>query len=332
MIIRRWTNESRAKKQEKDSATIFSFKHLPSARQAFSCILFNMNNLKKPGRVKKSHTWHRYQVEITEPFIPDQRKLSIYMDVCGFQKKLTPNGVELPIPFLFAAPLPLVAPIVSHKKFPCKPAFSGLIHMGQTIRMLQPIPSQAQIRIAADIFEGKHTDRGFELQAKVCIYLAQQKKEDEVLVADGISSFLLSAKRGVKKGDEKQSDTVANPTKTTEFSFAKNAGRKYAPGTGDYNPIHLHPLGAKLLAGYKRGAIAHGFYSISKCVASLGDRTPAYPVVVTATLDKPCYLPSKVVMLERQTSTAAVDFELWSADRKFRHLVASMKHEPGLTL
>ena len=40
--------------------------------------------------------------------------------------------------------------------------------------------------------------------------------------------------------------------------------------SGDHNPIHLHPLTAKAL-GYPR-QLAHGMWSLARCVAALENR------------------------------------------------------------
>ena len=50
-------------------------------------------------------------------------------------------------------------------------------------------------------------------------------------------------------------------------SLAKDLGRRYAAISGDYNPIHLGALSAKLF-GFKQ-AIAHGMWSKARCLAAL---------------------------------------------------------------
>ena len=54
--------------------------------------------------------------------------------------------------------------------------------------------------------------------------------------------------------------------------MGKDVGRRYAKVSGDVNPIHLHPLGARLF-GF-RGAIAHGMWTKARCLAALQSRVP----------------------------------------------------------
>jgi acyl dehydratase len=74
--------------------------------------------------------------------------------------------------------------------------------------------------------------------------------------------------------------------------------------SGDHNPIHLHRLTARLF-GFRR-AIAHGMWSMARCLAFHEGRLPdAYTVDVR--FKAPILLPATVSL------TAAEDgFELWS--------------------
>ncbi len=49
-------------------------------------------------------------------------------------------------------------------------------------------------------------------------------------------------------------------------------GRRYGGVSGDFNPIHVHPLTARLF-GFP-SAIAHGMWTKARCLAALGHRAP----------------------------------------------------------
>jgi acyl dehydratase len=70
-----------------------------------------------------------------------------------------------------------------------------------------------------------------------------------------------------------------------------DVGRRYAAVSGDHNPIHLHPLTAKAL-GHPR-QIAHGMWSLARCVAALENRLPD-AVTVEAAFKRPILLPGTV--------------------------------------
>ena len=61
--------------------------------------------------------------------------------------------------------------------------------------------------------------------------------------------------------------------------------------SGDRNPIHLYPVTAKAL-GFPR-QIAHGMWSLARCVAALENRLPD-AVTVDVAFKKPILLPGTV--------------------------------------
>jgi acyl dehydratase len=68
--------------------------------------------------------------------------------------------------------------------------------------------------------------------------------------------------------------------------------------SGDLNPIHIHPLTARLF-GFP-SAIAHGMWTKARCLAALQERLPgAYTVEVA--FKRPILLPATVVFAEATT-------------------------------
>ncbi len=65
----------------------------------------------------------------------------------------------------------------------------------------------------------------------------------------------------------------------------------FAGVSGDFNPIHVHPLSARLF-GFPR-AIAHGMWTQARCLSGLAPRLPdAFSVEVA--FRKPILLPAGV--------------------------------------
>jgi acyl dehydratase len=90
-----------------------------------------------------------------------------------------------------------------------------------------------------------------------------------------------------------------------EWCLAQDVGRRYGAVSGDRNPIHLHPLTARLF-GFPR-AIAHGMWSVARCLAEYG---PRQAVGVRAEFRAPVLLPGTVTYAARGAS-----FELRSGER-----------------
>ena len=81
------------------------------------------------------------------------------------------------------------------------------------------------------------------------------------------------------------------PGTASTWRLAGDLGRRYAAVSGDHNPIHLYPLTAKAL-GFPR-QIAHGMWSLARCVAALENRLPD-AVTVDVAFKKPIFLPGSV--------------------------------------
>jgi acyl dehydratase len=82
--------------------------------------------------------------------------------------------------------------------------------------------------------------------------------------------------------------------------------RRYAWVSGDYNPIHLSALTAKLF-GFPQ-AIAHGLWNKARTLAALGERLPVANIDIEVEFKKPVRLPSEVAL---HASGAGSSGELW---------------------
>ena len=74
----------------------------------------------------------------------------------------------------------------------------------------------------------------------------------------------------------------------------------YADASGDHNPIHLYAATARAF-GFPR-QIAHGMWSLARCLAAVENRLPG-PVRVDVAFKKPVLLPATV----RFTTTERVE-------------------------
>ena len=72
-------------------------------------------------------------------------------------------------------------------------------------------------------------------------------------------------------------------------------GRRYADVSGDRNPIHLHPVSAKLFG--MPGAIAHGMWVKARCLAALEGLLPDSHTSEVS-FKAPMVLPAKVAFAD----------------------------------
>lgn len=94
-------------------------------------------------------------------------------------------------------------------------------------------------------------------------------------------------------------------------------GRRYASVSGDYNPIHLSALSAKLF-GFKK-AIVHGMWSKARCLAALKDQLPAAGYRVKARFHRPLFLPSNVLFYSQNQSDKIL-FSLFDQTGEHAHM------------
>ena len=104
--------------------------------------------------------------------------------------------------------------------------------------------------------------------------------------------------RGVKLEGAATDDAQPTPTHVSELArwlAPADIGRRYARVSGDYNPIHLSALTAKLF-GFPQ-AIAHGLWNKAHTLADLGEHLPAANIEIAVEFRKPVRLPSEVRLL-----------------------------------
>lgn len=237
----------------------------------------------------------------------DAGRLADYARVCGF-----PVDGLLPATFPQVLSFGPQVQLMTSSGFPLR--LPGLVHLRQRITVRRPIradePLDLRVR-AADL--RKHA-RGAQVDLLASVSVGGEE------VWNARSTYLA---RGASV-DTPERDADPEPVEVpgaplaARWQLAGDTGRRYAAVSGDVNPIHLHPLAAKMF-GFP-GAIAHGMWTAARCLATLQGRLPeAYELDVV--FRKPVVLPADVQLHtahEADTWTLA----LRSADRL--HLLASI--------
>ena len=89
---------------------------------------------------------------------------------------------------------------------------------------------------------------------------------------------------------------IAGLTEKERWFLTSNMGRKYALASGDYNPIHLSAISARMF-GFSQGAIIHGMWTKARAVASVLQTAPRNLIG----LDSDCSSPVLDVFVEFKT-------------------------------
>ena len=219
----------------------------------------------------------------------DPKQVAAYRKVCGFAE-----SPILPATYPHILAFGLQMQLLTDKKFPFP--LLGLIHLSNRIRIHRPLGGVSELSIAVHAQNLRPHPKGaiFDLITTV---------EDSLGLLWEAESRMLC--RGVKLEGEPEDDAQPSPTQVSELTRWKapaDIGRRYARVAGDYNPIHLSAITAKLF-GFPT-AIAHGLWNKARTLAALADHLPKANFEVTVHFRKPVRLPSEVTLLASEAGSS----------------------------
>ncbi len=233
----------------------------------------------------------------------DRARLAAYDRVCSF-----PLRDRLPATYPHMLAFPLHLRLMTDPAFPF-PAL-GLIHLHNAIRQHRPIQAEESLSLRVWATPLEPHPRGTQFT------LRSEARSDEELVWEETSTIL---RRGEGSGDSPGSARTENGEElpvTATWRLAGDLGRRYASVSGDFNPIHIHPVSAKLL-GFP-SAIVHGMWTKARCLAALDPHLPE-SFGVEVSFRKPILLPATVQFAER-SDEQGISFSVRGAGKGTPHL------------
>jgi hypothetical protein len=214
----------------------------------------------------------------------DADRLSAYNRVCGFDLRDT---IPVTYPHILAFPLQLS--LMTDPSFPF--GAIGLVHISNRIVQHRPIRTTEKLQIEVRSTPVQDHPRGKQFSLRTEVRVADELVWEEI-------STNLKRGGGSENGAKVAGDHLPNAedlTATATWTLGGDLGRRYGSVSGDLNPIHVHPLTARLF-GFK-SAIAHGMWTKARCLGALQARLPdAFTVEVA--FKKPIFLPGKVEFCE----------------------------------
>ncbi len=261
----------------------------------------------KRGTLSDGGTIPRLEATL-EPTLPVPEVLAAYGKVCG-----AVNSEVVPPcwPHVLAAPLHLA--LLTHDDFPLRPL--GVVHTRNRITVHRALPIGAPLGVRCWV-EGHRQHRlgvEFDLETEVGL--------DAETVWSSTSTILSRTREATgekrKPKDPPIPGQSAGRERSTVWHLPADQGRRYARVSGDFNPIHLYPWTAKAL-GFPR-QIAHGMWSLARCLSELEEDLPQVPWTVSVSFRKPVLLPSPVLFSTGREEEALV-FDLRTRDAQKPHL------------
>lgn len=235
--------------------------------------------LKKPGRAGAALPADRLTLPArrTEP-----GPLAAYRGICGFAE----SG-PLPLTYPHVLAFPLALRLMTRWDFPLP--VLGLVHTWIEITPYQAPHPTDSLELTVYAAELNPHRRGTE------VTMATEARRAGELVWESRSGYLSRHARrpdpsAPVDGGPLRPGAGAEPPALAEWRLPGDLGRRYGAASGDRNPIHLHPLTARLF-GFPR-AIAHGMWTVARCLAE--EPAPDTIRSVRAEFRAPVLLPATV--------------------------------------
>ena len=218
-------------------------------------------------------------VELRLPDVEiDRENLTAYARVCEFPLR---DALPPTYPHILAFPLSMELMTDSDFPFPV----IGMVHIENHVEQLRPIGSDEHLSLRVWADDLRPHDRGTQFHMN-----AEAQVGGEVAWRS-VSTYLRREGGGSSGDGKRDRDPDEPPRPSAVWKLDGGVGRRYADVSGDRNPIHLHPISARLF-GMPR-PIAHGMWLKARCLAALDGTLPdAFAVDVRFKL--PVFLPGEV--------------------------------------
>jgi acyl dehydratase len=235
----------------------------------------------------------------------DRDRLAAYDRVCRF-----PLRDRLPATYPHMLAFPLQLALMTDSSFPF-PAL-GLVHVANRIVQLRPIDASERLDLKVWATQLEPHPRGTQFTLRSEARSGDElvwEESSKILRRGGGSAEATGASRRESAADEELPVTAT-------WRLPGDLGRRYGSVSGDLNPIHVHPLSARLF-GFPT-AIAHGMWTKARCLAALDPRLPER-FTVEVEFRKPILLPATVEFSEREDAKR-IRFTVRGAGKRTPHL------------
>ncbi|MDQ2070741.1 MaoC/PaaZ C-terminal domain-containing protein [Natronospira bacteriovora] len=200
-----------------------------------------------------------YPLHCHAPVEIQRERVEAYRRICQL-----PSSGHFPALYPQIAAMPLHLQLLSTPGLPGRSL--GVVHLGQTVRWHRPMgPVEERMNLSATLRPGPGHVRG-----QVFYMQTEWQDSDGIAIWEGESLLLF---RGVDAGSDEMArlppDTPETPEGALELDIDCPAGlgRSYARVSGDWNPIHLSSMSARLF-GFQC-PIVHGMWTLARALGEI---------------------------------------------------------------
>lgn len=242
-------------------------------------------------------------------------RLAKYRRVCAFA-----DTRYMPVTYPHVLAFPVQMALMTHKQFPFR--VMGLIHVRNVITQHRLIADDEMLDLGVHLSEPRPVRHGLEFD------LITHVTDCGGHAVWQEAATMLSRRRhprarnGVAK-KQTHDESRPEPSHHVRWDIAADIGRRYAFAAGDFNPIHLSALTARLF-GFGR-AIATGMWLKARVAAELTPQLSASAYEFSLRFKRPVFLPA-AVELGYVRDTAGVAFTLRGIDTDTEFLQGNVSY------
>jgi len=272
-------------------------------------------SFKRPGLVASLTP-----VSLTLPrVVLDAQHIARYAQVCGFVPAADAHQVPLTYPQMLTFPLVMHYMTSSACPWPAM----GTVHLANAMTQHAPLAAGDAVRVELHTGELQAHEKG---QVFTLVLRILHEDSGECVWEATQSLLRMGVRAPVGRSFEAELGPDLSLTRQGEFDAPADIGRRYAPVSGDYNPIHLWPLTAKLL-GFRR-AIAHGLWTQARSLALLRHDGVLPQASLQTVFKRPLLLPAKATLWQARAQSQEQLFEVRDAAGEVPHLRARLTRYP----
>jgi acyl dehydratase len=263
----------------------------PSAGALAWRALLSQRKGKRGGPLPR-HTLVRQEVPL------EAEHIAQYAAVCGFASA---HGVPMTYPHLLGFPLQLM--LMTESAFPYP--VIGLVHLCNTIRQHERLRAGERVRVEVRPRRLFHHARGQAFAIETAII------RGSAVVWESLSTYLRVGVSSPQGAPLIALPNAQDLSPVCHWDVPADTGRRYAGVSGDWNPIHVSNIGAKLF-GFAH-PIAHGMWTKARALATLLPAAPLTQGEVVAEFKAPLSLPGEATLWQAHAATPGRAFEVRNA-------------------